>query len=176
MLSANFIDHSDEVKAVIHAALLQGLEKCGLVGESYAKKLCPVDTGNEGRIKVNKAQSQLVRISDRLAFSLVKPAKHSSFDSGRKVWHQAEERIACHAGWQDAPFSRAVGRRAGGAGQSVFQRLPFSRRPEGHAGRDLQLPVYADGGCGRCGYVGCEKTRQKRRNRADRGRFGCDLF
>ena len=45
-MSANFIDHSDEVKAAIHAALLQGLEKCGLVGESYAKKLCPVDTGN----------------------------------------------------------------------------------------------------------------------------------
>ena len=47
-MSANFIDHSDEVKAAIHAALLRGLEKCGLIGESYAKKLWPVDTGNEG--------------------------------------------------------------------------------------------------------------------------------
>ena len=45
-MSANFIDHSDEVKAAIRAALLRGLEKCGLVGEGYAKKLCPVDTGN----------------------------------------------------------------------------------------------------------------------------------
>ena len=38
-MSANFIDHSDEVKAAIHTALLQGLEKCGLVGESCAKKI-----------------------------------------------------------------------------------------------------------------------------------------
>lgn len=39
-------DHSKEVSAEIKAALLRGLEKCGLVAEGYAKKLCPVDTGN----------------------------------------------------------------------------------------------------------------------------------
>lgn len=39
-------DHSAEVSAEIKAALLRGLEKCGLVAEGYAKKLCPVDTGN----------------------------------------------------------------------------------------------------------------------------------
>lgn len=39
-------DHSAEVSAEIKAALLRGLEKCGLVAEEYAKKLCPVDTGN----------------------------------------------------------------------------------------------------------------------------------
>lgn len=39
-------DHSSEVSAEIKAALLRGLEKCGLVAEGYAKKLCPVDTGN----------------------------------------------------------------------------------------------------------------------------------
>lgn len=39
-------DHSAEVSAKIKAALLRGLEKCGLVAEGYAKKLCPVDTGN----------------------------------------------------------------------------------------------------------------------------------
>lgn len=39
-------DHSAEVFAEIKAALLRGLEKCGLVAEGYAKKLCPVDTGN----------------------------------------------------------------------------------------------------------------------------------
>nr|DAL77781.1 MAG TPA: putative tail component [Caudoviricetes sp.] len=38
-------DHSAEVSAEIKAALLRGLEKCGLVAEGYAKKLCPVDTG-----------------------------------------------------------------------------------------------------------------------------------
>lgn len=39
-------DNSKEVSAEIKAALLRGLEKVGLVAEGYAKKLCPVDTGN----------------------------------------------------------------------------------------------------------------------------------
>lgn len=39
-------DHSAEVSTEIKAALLRGLEKIGLVAEGYAKKLCPVDTGN----------------------------------------------------------------------------------------------------------------------------------
>lgn len=39
-------DNSKEVSAAIKEALLRGLEKCGLVAEGYAKKLCPVDTGN----------------------------------------------------------------------------------------------------------------------------------
>ena len=39
-------DHSAEVSAEIKAALLLGLEKIELVAEGYAKKLCPVDTGN----------------------------------------------------------------------------------------------------------------------------------
>lgn len=39
-------DHSAEISAEIKAALLRGLEKVGLKVEEYAKKLCPVDTGN----------------------------------------------------------------------------------------------------------------------------------
>ena len=39
-------DNSKEVSAALKAALLRGLEKCGLVAEGYAKRLCPVDTGN----------------------------------------------------------------------------------------------------------------------------------
>lgn len=39
-------DHRTEVSTKIGAALLRGLEKVGLVAEGYAKKLCPVDTGN----------------------------------------------------------------------------------------------------------------------------------
>lgn len=45
-MSVEIQDHSAEVSAEIKAALLRGLEKCGLVAEEYAKKLCPVDTGN----------------------------------------------------------------------------------------------------------------------------------
>lgn len=45
-MSVTIHDHSAEVSTEIKAALLRGLEKCGLVAEGYAKKLCPVDTGN----------------------------------------------------------------------------------------------------------------------------------
>ena len=45
-MSVTIQDHSSEVSAEIKAALLRALEKCGLVAEGYAKKLCPVDTGN----------------------------------------------------------------------------------------------------------------------------------
>ena len=45
-MSITIQDHSAEVSAEIKAALLRGLEKCGLVADGYAKKLCPVDTGN----------------------------------------------------------------------------------------------------------------------------------
>lgn len=39
-------DHSKEVLAAMESACAVALEMCGLVGEGYAKKLCPVDTGN----------------------------------------------------------------------------------------------------------------------------------
>ena len=45
-MSVEIQDNSKEVSAAIKEALLRGLEKCGLVAEGYAKKLCPVDTGN----------------------------------------------------------------------------------------------------------------------------------
>ena len=35
-----FDDHGDEVLSALDAALARGLEKCGLVAEGYAKKLC----------------------------------------------------------------------------------------------------------------------------------------
>lgn len=45
-MSVEITDNSKEVSSAIKASLLRGLEKCGLVAEGYAKKLCPVDTGN----------------------------------------------------------------------------------------------------------------------------------
>lgn len=39
-------DHSDEVLEALESACQRALEKCGLVGEGYAKKLCPVNTGD----------------------------------------------------------------------------------------------------------------------------------
>ena len=45
-MSVEIHDNSKEVSEDIKAALLRGLETCGLVAEGYAKKLAPVDTGN----------------------------------------------------------------------------------------------------------------------------------
>ena len=45
-MNVQFTDNSKEVSDNIKAALLRGLEACGLVAEGYAKKLAPVDTGN----------------------------------------------------------------------------------------------------------------------------------
>lgn len=39
-MSVEIHDNSKEVSAKIKAVLLRGLEKCGLVAEGYAKKLC----------------------------------------------------------------------------------------------------------------------------------------
>ena len=45
-MSCTYKDNSKEISEDIKAALLRGLETCGLVAEGYAKKLAPVDTGN----------------------------------------------------------------------------------------------------------------------------------
>ena len=45
-MSIEIHDNSKEVSEDIKAALLRGLETCGLVAVGYAKKLAPVDTGN----------------------------------------------------------------------------------------------------------------------------------
>ena len=45
-MSIEIHDNSKEVSEAIKSAILNGLETCGLVAEGYAKKLCPVDTGN----------------------------------------------------------------------------------------------------------------------------------
>lgn len=39
-------DNSDLAREELEAACIRALEKCGLAAEGYAKRLCPVDTGN----------------------------------------------------------------------------------------------------------------------------------
>ncbi len=39
-------DNSGLVKEEMLSAALRALEKCGLIAEDHAKRLCPVDTGN----------------------------------------------------------------------------------------------------------------------------------
>lgn len=45
-MNVEIIDNSDIVLEEFQAAALRALEKCGLTAEGYAKRLCPVDTGN----------------------------------------------------------------------------------------------------------------------------------
>lgn len=45
-MTIEFTDNSKEVLSAMQEAAARALEKCGLTAEGYAKKLCPVDTGN----------------------------------------------------------------------------------------------------------------------------------
>ena len=45
-MNVQLTDNSEEVLAAMKTAAVRALEKCGLTAEGYAKKLCPVDTGN----------------------------------------------------------------------------------------------------------------------------------
>lgn len=45
-MNISFTDNSDAFRDALKRAELKALETVGLVAEGYAKKLCPVDTGN----------------------------------------------------------------------------------------------------------------------------------
>lgn len=45
-MNIQFTDNSKEVLEAMQQAAVRALEKCGLTAEGYAKKMCPVDTGN----------------------------------------------------------------------------------------------------------------------------------
>lgn len=45
-MNIKFTDNTDKWLTLFQAATYRGLEKVGLTAENYAKKLCPVDTGN----------------------------------------------------------------------------------------------------------------------------------
>lgn len=46
IMEIEFTDNSEEVKAAMKAAVIRGLERCGLKAEDYAVGLCPYNTGN----------------------------------------------------------------------------------------------------------------------------------
>ena len=45
-VTLSITDNSEAVKKASKAQIQRALERCGLKAEGYAKKLCPVDTGN----------------------------------------------------------------------------------------------------------------------------------
>ena len=56
-ITIEITDNSGLVKEEMLSAALRALEKCGLVAEGYAKKLCPVDTGNLRNSITHQVQS-----------------------------------------------------------------------------------------------------------------------
>ena len=44
-MSIKFTTHRKEVEDAVHQAIITGLNACGMVAETYAKKGAPVDTG-----------------------------------------------------------------------------------------------------------------------------------
>lgn len=62
-MKITFEDHSAEVLGALDAAVGRALEKCGLVAEGYAKKLCPVDTGN-----LRKSITHMVNDGEKAAY------------------------------------------------------------------------------------------------------------
>ncbi len=45
-MNIELTDNSRDILDAMQEAALRALEKCGLTAEGYAKRLCPVDTGN----------------------------------------------------------------------------------------------------------------------------------
>lgn len=45
MANVDMTNNADEVRSAKTAAILRGLEACGMTAETYAKQDCPVDTG-----------------------------------------------------------------------------------------------------------------------------------
>lgn len=45
-MNVTFTDNTDAIRSAFEEGVARALEKCGLTAEGYAKKLCPVDTGN----------------------------------------------------------------------------------------------------------------------------------
>ena len=68
-MSVEITDNSNEVSAAIKAALLRGLEKCGLVAEGYAKKLCPVDNGTLRNSITHQVDDNDVLIGSNLEYA-----------------------------------------------------------------------------------------------------------
>lgn len=62
-MNIEFKSHKDEVLQQLTRAAENALEKCGLLGEGYAKKICPVDTG-----RLRNSIAHTVRESEQAAY------------------------------------------------------------------------------------------------------------
>ena len=62
-MNIEFESHKDEVLQQLSRAVATALETCGLLGEGYAKKICPVDTG-----RLRNSISHTVREDEQAAY------------------------------------------------------------------------------------------------------------
>lgn len=62
-MNIEFKSHKDEVLQQLTRAVEKALEECGLIGEGYAKKICPVDTG-----RLRNSISHTVRETEQAAY------------------------------------------------------------------------------------------------------------
>lgn len=103
-------DHSDEVLAALESACSIALETCGLVAEGYAKKQCPVDTGN-----LRNSITHTVDTNEKIAYigtnseyaTYVEMGTGEYYPGGRpKPWSYQDEKGNWHttAGQRAQPY------------------------------------------------------------------------
>lgn len=62
-------DNRDEVLQELDRCVLAAMEKCGLVAEGYAKRLCPVDTGNLRNSIAHAVQGKVAYIGTNVEYA-----------------------------------------------------------------------------------------------------------
>lgn len=103
MSDAQFVDNSDAVSVKFAMACMRALEKCGLTGENFAKRLCPVDTGNLRNSITHQVDDHEVYIgtsSEYAAYVELGTGKYAKGGGGRPTpwvyqdakgdWHKTE--------------------------------------------------------------------------------------
>lgn len=81
-------DHSDEVLEALESACLKALETCGLVGEGYAKKLCPVAEENGGTLR--NSISHTVDMAEKAAFVGTNVEYAAYVELGTGIYYEGE--------------------------------------------------------------------------------------
>ena len=80
-MDVRFTDNSKEILAKKEGTLAKALEQCGLLGENYAKKNCPVDTG-----ALRNSISHKVVLSEEAEFCYKVNDFYHPNDEGGMAW------------------------------------------------------------------------------------------
>lgn len=94
-----FDDHSAEVYKELEAACQRALEKCGLAAEGYAKKLCPVDTGD-----LRNSITHMVNDGEKAAYIGTNSEYGVYVECGTGIYYPGSRQTPCV--YQDAKGNR----------------------------------------------------------------------